>query len=115
MSQKIEIINNWTLPRIFQELENGNMRIPRFQRAYVWERTKIVSLLNSIYKQYPIGSFFLWDTDIRMDGFCRDITELGFPNKPEASKFSFILDGQQRITSLYVALRGKTSTNHSKM
>ena len=68
MSQKIEIINNWTLPRIFQELENGNMRIPRFQRAYVWERTKIVSLLNSIYKQYPIGSFFLWDTDMRMDG-----------------------------------------------
>ena len=96
------------MPRIFQELENGNMRIPRFQRAYVWERTKIVSLLNSIYKQYPIGSFFLWDTDMRMDGFCRDITELGFPNKPEASKFSFILDGQQRITSLYVALRGKT-------
>ena len=108
MSQKIEIINNWTLPRIFQELENGNMRIPRFQRAYVWERTKIVSLLNSIYKQYPIGSFFLWDSDMRMDGFCRDITELGFPNKPEASNFSFILDGQQRITSLYVALRGKT-------
>lgn len=107
MSQKIDIINNWTLPRIFQELENGNMRIPRFQRAYVWERNKIVSLLNSIYKQYPIGSFFLWDTDIRMDSFCRDITELGFPNKPEASRFSFILDGQQRITSLYVALRGK--------
>lgn len=108
MGQKIEIINNWTLPRIFQELENGNMRIPRFQRAYVWERTKIVSLLNSIYKQYPIGSFFLWDTDMKMDGFCRDITDLGFPKKPEASKFSFILDGQQRITSLYVALRGKT-------
>lgn len=108
MGQKIEIINNWTLPRIFQELENGNMRIPRFQRAYVWERTKIVSLLNSIYKQYPIGSFFLWDTDMKMDGFCRDITDLGFPKKPEANKFSFILDGQQRITSLYVALRGKT-------
>ena len=107
MSQKIDIINNWTLPRIFPELENGNMRIPRFQRAYVWERNKIVNLLNSIYKQYPIGSFFLWDTDIRMDSFCRDITELGFPNKPEASRFSFILDGQQRITSLYVALRGK--------
>ena len=107
MSQKIEIINNWTLPRIFQELENGNMRIPRFQRAYVWERSKIVGLLNSIYHQYPIGSFFLWDTDMQMDGFCRDITELGFPNNPEASKFSFVIDGQQRITSLYVALRGK--------
>lgn len=108
MADKIEIINNWSLPRVFQELENGNMRIPRFQRAYVWERSKIVQLLNSIYKQYPIGSFFLWDTDKEMDGFCRDITELGFPSKPEANKFSFILDGQQRITSLYIALKGKT-------
>lgn len=117
MAQKIDIINNWTLPRIFQELENGNMRIPRFQRAYVWERSKIVSLLNSIYHQYPIGTFFLWDTDTQMEGFCRDITEFGFPKKPEASKFSFILDGQQRITSLYVALRGKTlnDTDYSKI
>lgn len=117
MAQKIDIINNWTLPRIFQELENGNMRIPRFQRAYVWERSKIVSLLNSIYHQYPIGTFFLWDTDTQMEGFCREITEFGFPKKPEASKFSFILDGQQRITSLYVALRGKTlnDTDYSKI
>ena len=42
-----------------------------------------------------------------MEGFCRDITEFGFPAKPAGNKFSFILDGQQRITSLYVALRGK--------
>ena len=103
----IEIINNWNLDRIFQELEQGNMRIPRFQRSFVWERSKIVKLLNSIYYEFPIGSFFLWDTDTKMEGFCRDISELGFPEKPEANKFSFILDGQQRITSLYVALKGK--------
>ncbi len=106
MEQRIEIINNWTIAKVFGELENGNMRIPRFQRAYVWERSKIVKLLNSIYNQYPIGSFFLWDTDRTLENFCRDITEFGFPKKPEANKFSFILDGQQRITSLYVALKG---------
>ena len=111
MDQRIEIINNWNLNKVFNELENGNMRIPRFQRAYVWERAKIVSLLNSIYNQYPIGSFFLWDTDTNMDGFCRDITEFGFPKKPESNKFSFILDGQQRITSLYVTLKGRTLNN----
>lgn len=111
MDQRIEIINNWNLAKVFNELENGNMRIPRFQRAYVWERSKIVSLLNSIYNQYPIGSFFLWDTDTNMDGFCRDITEFGFPQKPESNKFSFILDGQQRITSLYVTLKGRTLNN----
>lgn len=83
------------------------MRIPRFQRSYVWERSKIVKLLNSIYHEFPIGSFFLWEADTAMEGFCRDITEFGFPSKPAGNKFSFILDGQQRITSLYVALRGK--------
>lgn len=107
VNDRIEIINQWKLNRVFAELENGNMRIPRFQRAYVWERAKIVKLLNSIYNQYPIGSFFLWDTDTQMESFCRDITEFGFPQKPEANKFTFILDGQQRITSLYVTLKGK--------
>ena len=106
--KRIEVINNWNLEDVFHELEQGNMRIPRFQRSYVWEQSKIVKLLNSIYKDYPIGSFFLWETDSQMESFCRDITEFGFPSKPTAGRFTFILDGQQRITSLYVALKGKT-------
>ena len=106
--KKIEIINQWDIARIFQELEQGNMRIPRFQREYVWERSKIVKLLNSIAKSYPIGSFFLWETDTSMEALVRDVEELGFPAKPEGKRFMFILDGQQRITSLYVALNGKS-------
>ena len=105
---RIEIINQWNLQRVFQELERGNLRIPRFQRAYVWERSKIVKLLNSISMSYPIGSFFLWETDTSMEAFGRDITEFGFPKKPQGNYFMFILDGQQRITSLYVSLMGKT-------
>ncbi len=104
---RIKIDNNHKLDDIFTSLERGNMRIPRFQRAYVWERSKIVKLLSSIYYQYPIGSFFIWDTGKEMESFCRDISGLGFPKDPEGDKFSFILDGQQRITSLYVALKGK--------
>ena len=104
---RIKIDNNHKLDDIFTSLERGNMRIPRFQRAYVWERSKIVKLLSSIYYQYPIGLFFIWDTGKEMESFCRDISGLGFPKDPEGDKFSFILDGQQRITSLYVALKGK--------
>jgi len=107
MEQKIEIINNWNLKKIFSELENGNIKIPRFQRGYVWERSKIVKLLNSIYFQYPIGSFFIWVASLDYKNFCREITELELPEKPESNNYSFILDGQQRITSLYVALKGK--------
>lgn len=107
MEQKIEIINNWNLKKIFSELENGNIKVPRFQRGYVWERSKIVKLLNSIYSQYPIGSFFIWVASLDYKNFCREITELNLPEKPESNNYSFILDGQQRITSLYVALKGK--------
>lgn len=107
MSQKIEITNNWNIQKVFNELENGNMKIPRFQRGYVWERSKIVKLLNSIYEEHPIGSFFIWEAPSEYSDFCREIEDLGFPKKPEANKFKFIIDGQQRITSLYVALMGK--------
>ena len=55
--KKIDIINNWNIKDVFNELEKGNMKIPRFQRGYVWERSKIVKLLNSIYEEHPIGTF----------------------------------------------------------
>ena len=83
------------------------MKIPRFQRGYVWERSKIVKLLNSIYYQYPIGTFFIWVASYEFKHFCREITELNLPEDPESKTFSFILDGQQRITSLFVALKNK--------
>lgn len=111
MNQKIEITNNWNIQKVFNELENGNMKIPRFQRGYVWERSKIVKLLNSILEEHPIGSFFIWEADVKYSNFCREIKELGFQQKPEAGKFKFIIDGQQRITSLYVALMGKQLGN----
>jgi hypothetical protein len=105
--KKIEIINNWNLVDIFNEMEKGNLKIPRFQRGYVWERSKIVKLLNSIYQQFPIGSFFIWSASLEYKHFCREITELNLPLNPESNKYSFILDGQQRVTSLFVALKGK--------
>lgn len=106
MEQRIEIINNWNLKKVIGEIENGNMKIPRFQRGYVWERSKIVKLLNSIYAQYPIGSFFIWMASKEYKNFCREIDGLNLPKEPESNLYSFILDGQQRITSLYVALKG---------
>jgi hypothetical protein len=117
MEQRIEIINNWNLQKVFDQLENGNMKIPRFQRGYVWERSKIVKLLNSIQDQYPIGSFFVWEASKEYKNFCREIEDLNFPKDPESNYYSFILDGQQRITSLYVALKGKTinDTNYSSI
>ena len=107
MEQKIEIINNWNLKKVFHELEAGNIKIPRFQRGYVWERSKTVKLLNSINAQYPIGSIFLWIAPKEFRDFIKESEDFSIPANPNASTFQFILDGQQRISSLYATLRGK--------
>ena len=107
MDQKIEIINNWNLSKFFKEMESGTIKIPRFQRAYVWEKSKIIKLLNSIYNQYPIGSFFLWYAPKEYKNYIREAHDLGLPEDTDANYYQFILDGQQRITSLFVTLKGK--------
>ncbi len=105
---RIEILNTWRLKDFFESLEKGNLKIPRFQRGYVWEKSKIVKLLNSIHQEYPIGSFFIWEAGTGYAHFCREIAELELPHKPQYGVYQFILDGQQRITSLYIALKKKT-------
>lgn len=107
MEQKIEIINNWNLTKFFNELENGSIKIPRFQRDYIWEKSKVVALLNSIYSQYPIGSIFLWLAPKEYKNYIRESRELGLPSETSSDKYQFILDGQQRITSLFITLKGK--------
>ena len=108
MDQKIEIINNWNLIKFFKELENGTVKIPKFQRGYIWEKSKIIKLLNSIYAQYPIGSIFLWNAPKEYKSYIRESEFLGITTKDTNNNYLFILDGQQRITSLYTVLRGKT-------
>jgi len=108
MEQKIEIINNWNLKKLITELESGHIKIPKFQRDYIWEKTKVVKLLNSIYHQYPIGSFFFWIAPAEYSSFIRENEELGLKKSTNNESFQFILDGQQRMISLFVSLRGKT-------
>lgn len=107
MQQKLEIVNNWNLQKLLLELESGKIKIPVFQREYIWEKTKVVKLLNSIYLQYPIGSFFLWIAPSEYSSFINESTDLGFEQKKENGLVQFILDGQQRMISLYVSLKGK--------
>lgn len=83
---------------LMSEMERGGIRIPEIQRSYVWRRSQIAKLLDSIYRGYPTGSILLWDTsqDIQL----RDLaTNLG---RDVRSDFipKIVLDGQQRLTSL---------------
>lgn len=92
-------------------VQKGQYRVPQFQREYVWEKTKVMDLFDSIYKEYPIGSFFLWKAGREHSGLFRHSIDQNIPNILKDDDVSFILDGQQRITSLYVTLRGLTANN----
>ena len=111
MEPKLEIINNLDLRKLISELEKGEIKIPRFQRDYIWERSKVVSLLNSVYSQYPIGSFFLWKASKEYNLFVRKFEDLDIPQNSNSNHSFFILDGQQRIISLYYTLKGKKTAD----
>ncbi len=100
-ASKIEVVR-WDLPRLASSIDDGRLRIPDFQRAWVWERNKVVSLLDSVYREFPIGSFFFWKAPTVYNKYFRDIGGLKLPPPRTTEEVMFILDGQQRITSLYV-------------
>jgi hypothetical protein len=105
-TQKIKIESDYKLPNLIQDVKNGALRIPAFQRKFIWEVPKIIKLLESIYLDYPIGSFFLWQAQQEYYNFYRDIPELHLPKPNKYDKLTFVLDGQQRIISLYVTVMG---------
>lgn len=109
--QKIKIKSDFKLADIVHDIERGVLRIPQFQREFVWDKPKVIKLLESIYLEYPIGSFFFWDAPRQYYDFYRDIAELGLPKPDKYEKIVFILDGQQRLTSLYVTVKGLTLYN----
>lgn len=105
---KIEI-RHTRLENLLVDMESkGVLRIPRFQRDYVWERSKVAELLDSIYREFPIGSFFFWITPREYRDLYKDIPELKLPKPADYEQIKMILDGQQRITSLYVVAKGLT-------
>ncbi len=99
-------VNELKLSDIVNDFSQGKIRIPRFQRNYVWDRPRVVKLLNSIYREYPIGTFFFWEAPATYIHLYRNIPDLKIPEPDPNRPFNFILDGQQRITSLYVAIKG---------
>lgn len=105
-NSNIKIVNDWTLPIMLEKLQSGKIKIPKFQRDYAWERTKVVLLLNSIYLQYPIGTFFLWIAPEKYKHFIRTTDDLHIAQHDSSGETQFILDGQQRLLSLYMALYG---------
>lgn len=91
-------------PTLLHEIESGVMKVPDFQRPVVWDISQTLFLLDSIARGFPIGTFILWESQERMKSH-RNIGDLPLKEVPEGRMVSYVLDGQQRITSLFACLR----------
>ncbi len=88
---------------LIREVLVGNVRIPKFQRPFVWRPDQMLDLLTSIRLQYPIGSLLLWDTDLPITSSeSIGLIQVG-ACKPGVT--SYVLDGQQRLSTLVCALQ----------
>jgi len=91
---------------LMNDIELGRVRLPPFQREFVWSPPKVISLMDSIYKGFPIGSFFYWKADRKYVTLFRDIESLSLPKPAPDHELFFILDGQQRLTSIWATFKG---------
>ena len=89
-----------SIRNILSEVESGKLRVPEFQRGFVWDNDRVAYLLDSIYKGYPFGSVLLWRTKEKLKHE-RLLGPYKLPKLDPDYPIDYILDGQQRITSIF--------------
>lgn len=89
-----------SIPDILEQVTRGQIRVPKFQRGFVWEPDRVAYLMDSIYKRFPIGQLLFWRTREKL----KDERQLGpfeLPDPKVDYPIDYVLDGQQRITSIF--------------
>lgn len=98
---------------LFLEIDSGQIKLPMFQREFVWEKEQSARLIDSILKGYPVGTFIFWKTRDELRSY-REVGNHQLPETPRGDYAQYILDGQQRITSLYAIRKGIRMTRDGK-
>src|SRR5689334_22896535 len=94
--------------------EDGGFWLPNIQRPFVWSEEQICRMFDSIMREYPIGTLLIWKTTASVrrrkfiDNFKRVMLERlsEFDVPDDNKKKCLVLDGQQRLQSLFIGLRG---------
>jgi len=106
-----------TIKKVIENVHNKKYLLPAIQREFVWGTDQIERLFDSLMQGYPVGSFLFWDVkkekskDFQFYEFIRNYHEKNNRHNPLANTSGeegiiAILDGQQRLTSMYIALKG---------
>jgi len=85
---------------ILDHIDSGHMALPEFQRGYVWNRDQVRGLFDSLYRRHPVGGLLVWATDSSTAAHRGD-------GQLATGVVKLLLDGQQRITTLYGVMRGR--------
>jgi len=100
-----------SIHNVLNQIKNDEIVLPSIQRNFVWSQDRIKRLLDSIMRGYPIGLALLWETynDIQYRTFTKDYWPgilYSYSENRRRWKKKLVLDGQQRLQSLYLALYG---------
>ena len=98
---------------LFVDIDEGRVKIPQFQRNFVWDKQKTAKLIDSLIKGFPIGTFIFWKTKEELR-CVKNVGNAQLPATPRGDLTSYVLDGQQRITSLYAVKKGLVITKDGK-
>ena len=103
-----QIFSNTTLTvnQLIEKIDTGELGLPELQRPFIWKDTKVRDLFDSMMRGYPIGYFMLWE--------CPTLEKkktIGTGTHSYESPKAVIIDGQQRLTSLYAVMNGKKVIN----
>ena len=103
-----EIFSNTTLTvnQLIEQIDTGALGLPELQRPFIWKDAKVRDLFDSMMRGYPIGYLMLWE--------CPTLDKsihIGVEAHSYASPKEVIIDGQQRLTSLYAVMKGKKVIN----
>lgn len=98
---------------LFNDIDEGRVKIPQFQRDFVWTKAQTAALIDSILKGFPIGTFILWKTNERLRHM-RNIGNIELKEPRPGDPIQYVLDGQQRITSLYAVRKGVIITREGE-
>jgi uncharacterized protein with ParB-like and HNH nuclease domain len=106
-----------TIKEVVDNIHRKKYLLPAIQREFVWSEEQIVKLFDSLMRGYTIGSFLFWIvetdkiSDFQFYEFIRNYHERDSRHNPKANitgdkDITSILDGQQRLTALYIGLKG---------
>ena len=93
-------MDNLPIRKIIEKISSGEIRIPSFQRGFVWESEAVAFLMDSLYKGYPIGAVLLWRTKEKLVNE-RQLGRFILPEPTKDYPIDYVLDGQQRLTSIF--------------